>query len=865
MMSLRGLGNLGGGGGAARLAATYYQEHSADYYVEDLDHQGVWMGQGAKTLGLQGAIERDAFQLSLAGFVGGHQVQNAGKENRQMGWDLTFSAPKSVSIVWAGAEPSHKQEIELAHQKATEVAFAYLEANTTTRRGHDGAIHEEAMLVASRFNHYTSREGDPQLHSHVVVSNFSVRNDGTVGSIESRIFYENKMAAGALYQVELAWQMQKLGYKIEQGIKGTFRLSNVSKDAELLFSKRDKQIDDLAHERGIESYAGTRGIVLATRANKVNCDLLEREETWEREAREHSVHLSIERDELQLATVKSDDQILKQASQRLNDHQSTFKENALIRETAVASFGSRSGEEVLDLVQEAQGRGYIVSLQNGLLTTPDMAKIELGIMDRVEHMVKQKGYFVDSKKSIEDGFITDKGKKMDFSYEQRVAIQVATHDSALAVIQGRAGVGKSTMLAAVRGAYEDGDWKVQGITLSGQAAVNLQKESGIESKTIASWLPRAELDNKTVVIIDEAGMVGSKQMAEVLEKVEQSKSKIILVGDERQLQPIAAGGILHAIDRHVAKIDLNYSTLVKDIVRQREEWMREVVTLAAQGRTGDALEALDQNKKINFYQNSSEARTALVDEFIEKNRHDFRKGIVLTNINQDAQKINAEIRTKLQEQKIVDQKGIEFDNGTRTIDIAKGDRIIFTHNDYKLDVRNGQRAMVSQVNEAGSVIDVVLDNGQKKEINVKKYNHLEYGWASTTHKAQGATVDRAIVYGFVNESMASQQATYVQISRAREETKLHIVAGERGVEREGMSHKIDAQQRNEAIEQMKKSWSYNAAKDTTLEHIPLKQEKEIKQELQHKLEVKLEMEERMRIEKEMEQRMRMGRHSGLSR
>ena len=171
---------------------------------------------------------------------------------------------------------------------------------------------------------------------------------------------------------------------------------------------------------------------------------------------------------------------------------------------------------------------------------------------------------------------------------------------------------------------------------------------------------------------------------------------------------------------------------------------------------------------------------------------------------------------------------------------------------------------MNQVSKDSGIIDVVLDNGQKKEINVQKYNHLEYGWASTTHKAQGATVERAIVYGFANESMASQQATYVQISRAREETKLHIVAGERGVEREGLSHKIDAQQRNEALDQMKKSWSYNAAKDTTLEHIPLKQEKEIKQELQHKFEMKLEMEHRIKMEMEMEQRMRMERGRGMS-
>ena len=181
MMSLRGLGNLSTGGSAAKLAATYYQEHSADYYVEDLDHQGVWMGQGAEDLGLEGAVGREQFQLSLAGYVEGRKVQNAGRENRQIGWDLTFSAPKSVSIVWAGAEAQHKHEIEQAHQRATEVAFEYLEANTIAKRGKNGTIHEEARLVASRFNHYTSREGDPQVHSHVVVSNFSVHKDGTVG------------------------------------------------------------------------------------------------------------------------------------------------------------------------------------------------------------------------------------------------------------------------------------------------------------------------------------------------------------------------------------------------------------------------------------------------------------------------------------------------------------------------------------------------------------------------------------------------------------------------------------------------------------------------------------------------------------
>lgn len=822
MMSLRALGNLSDGGSSAKLAATYYQEHSADYYVEDLDHRGQWMGAGAKELGLEGAVDRQEFQLALAGYVAGEEVQNAGKENRQMGWDLTFSAPKSVSIGWAGARNDLRQEIELAHQRAVEMAFSYLEAHSTTRRGRGGAIHEQARLVASRFNHYTSREGDPQLHSHVVVTNFSVRTDGTVGTIDSRTFYENKMAAGALYQVELAWAMRKLGYEVEAGVKGTFRLKNVELTTEKLFSKRDKQIDDLSEKMGIKSYVGTRGIVLATRADKVNSNLLEREEFWKKEAHEHNVGLNIERGNKEVVAIKSNHQIMTEACQKLTAQHSTFKENILLRETAVASLGERSGLEVLAMNKESHRKDYVVKLTDGVFTTPKMLKVELGIMEQVKRMVSRENCAVNPEKAIEQ--VVGDTSKIIFSEEQKIAIRVATGGSALAVIQGRAGVGKSTMLSVVRQSYEQQGWKVQGISLAGVAAQNLQKESGIESKTIASWLPQNGIDKNTVVIMDEAGMVGSKQMFEVIQKIEQKGAKLVLVGDDRQLQPIAAGGIFHAIDREVAKIAPQYSTVVEDIKRQKEPWMKDVVKMAAQGRIGEALELLDKKGKIDIYQNSQQSRSALIEEFIAKNSQDFTKGMIITHRISDAQKINEEIREKLQTQEVIEKKGVEVANDQRNIVLAKGDRVVLTRNDYDLDVRNGQRAMVNKVSFSG-IIDIVLDNGEKKQINVKEYSHLDYGWASTTHKAQGATVDRAIVYGFSDESMASAQATYVQISRAREETRLYIVAGERGVEREGEFPIIDVKQRKEVLKEMKKDWSYNATKDTTLEYTPLKQQK----------------------------------------
>ena len=300
---------------------------------------------------------------------------------------------------------------------------------------------------------------------------------------------------------------------------------------------------------------------------------------------------------------------------------------------------------------------------------------------------------------------------------------------------------------------------------------------------------------------------------------------------ERPLQTyhVEAGGILHAIDQKVAQIAPEYSTAIETIWRQRQEWMREVVTMAAQGKTGEALEALDQKNKINFYQSPNEARATIVDEYIKENKNDFSKGIILTNIRQDADKINGEIREKLKEQGVVDSMNpIICDNGTKEISLAKGDRVMFTRNDYNLDLRNGQRATVESCDPFG-MIDARLDSGEYRRINVEAYNHIEYGWASTTHKAQGATVERTMVYGFSSESMASQQATYVQISRAKGETKLFVVAGERGVEREGLQ-KLNAEQKQEALKEMKQSWSHNAAKDTTLEHTQLKQEKVLHQE-----------------------------------
>jgi Ti-type conjugative transfer relaxase TraA len=843
MMSIRALGNLGDGGSAAKAASHYYSEKSADYYVKDAspDPEGQWIGQGAEKLGLSGSPEREELQLALAGYVAGRQVQNAGSADRQMGWDITFSAPKSVSLAWGLADDKTRLAIEGAHRLAAQAAHKYLADHITTRRGREGARRERAQLVSVQFTHHTSRAGDPQLHSHIVIPNFCIRPDGTVGTIESKAFYDHKLTAGALYQAELSYRMRDMGYEIEPGLRGTFRVAGVSPKLEELFSKRDKQIDRLAAEREIRTYAGTRGIVLATRPPKQHTTLTERQATWREEARSAGLELDLDRGPGQeMAREVKPRKPLEERSQeplalalgKVVEQNSTFHERDLIREMARVSYGELSAEQIRDAAHLAQEKNLVLTLdrdkEGGVLTTRDMAELEFNMLSETRELAKRSGYDVDSDRALADyPFLSE---------EQKVSVRSATYEAGLAVIQGRAGAGKTTILTAIRQSYERAGYHVQGIALSGQAAHNLEKEAGIPSRTIASWQKEPQVVERTVLIVDEAGMVGSRNMGKVLHIARASNAKVILVGDERQLQPIEAGGALHAIDRELIRERPQASSQIQTIQRQKEPWMRQAVHEAAKGNTGHALQALDEQGKLNVYKKAAGAREELVRDYLDKEAPHLERAVILTHRKGDATQINGMVREQLQERGLVGENKLRVDNGQREIELGVGERVMMTKNEYReIDVRNGQRGMIREIDEKSRTINVRMDNGQDKKISLDKYHSIDYGYASTTHKAQGMTVDRAYVYGHTKESMASRQATYVQISRAREETRIYAVAGERSIERPEPEREMErefpgpsprqspqrlekTEERQKAIEDMEKTWGRDAMKDTTLDY-----------------------------------------------
>ena len=234
-----------------------------DYYLDGGEPPGLWVGHGAKLLKATGQVDKALFSKLFDGFDGTGEplVQNAGDEGRQPGWDLTFSAPKSVSVLWSVLPKELGAEIRAAHMEAVQQACAYLEEVAGwTRRGHGGHLREKAGLVMGLFEHGTSRAGDPQLHTHALVLNIGVRADGTTGSVESKPLYQHKMAAGALYRTELARQLERrLGVAIER-VKTWFEVKGVDKALMKDWSSRRAEIEAALAKSG---YSGARASEIA--------------------------------------------------------------------------------------------------------------------------------------------------------------------------------------------------------------------------------------------------------------------------------------------------------------------------------------------------------------------------------------------------------------------------------------------------------------------------------------------------------------------------------------------------------------------------------------------------------------------------
>ncbi|MBO0132001.1 Ti-type conjugative transfer relaxase TraA [Agrobacterium burrii] len=354
------------------------------------------------------------------------------------------------------------------------------------------------------------------------------------------------------------------------------------------------------------------------------------------------------------------------------------------------------------------------------------------------------------------------------SDEQKTAIERIAGPARIAAVVGRAGAGKTTMMKAAREVWELAGYRVVGGALAGKAAEGLEKEAGIQSRTLASWELRWNRgrdvpDDKTVFVMDEAGMVASKQMAGFVDAVVRAGAKIVLVGDPEQLQPIEAGAAFRAIVDRVGYAEL------ETIYRQREDWMRKASLDLARGNVEKALTAYDVNLRITGTRLKAEAVERLIGDW----NHDYdqtKTTLILAHLRRDVRMLNIMAREKLVERGVVGEGHVfKTADGVRQFDV--GDQIVFLKNEGSLGVKNG---MIAHVTEAAPsrIVAVIGEGDQRRQVMVEQrfYSNLDHGYATTIHKSQGATVDRVKVLASLS---LDRHLTYVAMTRHREDLQLY--------------------------------------------------------------------------------------------
>ena len=402
-------------------------------------------------------------------------------------------------------------------------------------------------------------------------------------------------------------------------------------------------------------------------------------------------------------------------------------------------------------------------------STREMVETERRLERSAEIAFERDGHKV-SAAALDRVRVTAEKGGLQLGEEQVQALDHITRSGDLAMTVGYAGTGKSAMLGVARDAWELSGFQVRGAALSGIAAETLEGGSGITSRTIASlehaWgQGREELTSRDVLVIDEAGMIGSRQMERLISAAERAGAKLVLVGDPEQLQAIEAGAAFRALtERHGA-------AEITQVRRQREDWQRAATRELATGRTSVALDRYREAGSVLAHPSHVVARDALVEGWeAERRASPEASRVILAHTRADVAELNQLARERMRKGgDLGEEITVSTERGERAF--AAGDRVMFLKNERGLGVKNGTLGSVQEITPER--MSVRLDDGRQVGFELKAYADLDHGYASTIHKAQGVTVDRAHVLATPG---LDRHAAYVALTRHRDGVSLHYGA-----------------------------------------------------------------------------------------
>jgi Ti-type conjugative transfer relaxase TraA len=429
--------------------------------------------------------------------------------------------------------------------------------------------------------------------------------------------------------------------------------------------------------------------------------------------------------------------------------------------------------------RDEQGR----VIEQARYSTREMVSIERDMANSADRMVLERGFGV-AGRHVDAAVGAQQRAGIQLADEQLAAVAHVAGPERIAAVVGLAGAGKSTMLAAAREAWEAQGYHVHGAALAGKAAEGLEESSGIASRTLASWERGWErgfdqLGPRDVFVIDEAGMVGSKQLSKFITEADRAGAKIVLVGDPEQLQPIGAGAAFRSVAERVGFVEL------EGVRRQREDWQRAASVDFGRYRTAEGLAAYAERGAIRLEDTGEQVRGAIVrDVMADMEARPDGSRLVLAHRRADVQDLNEAIRAARQERgELAGEIAYQTTEGARSF--APGDRLLFRENNRDLGVKNGMLGTVERAEAAGLGVTGLADDGRLVvrldsakgpgqgrvvSVSMADYAAVDHGYATTIHKAQGATVDRAYVLA---SGTMDRHLTYVAMTRHRDEAQLY--------------------------------------------------------------------------------------------
>jgi conjugative relaxase-like TrwC/TraI family protein len=648
-------------GQAAAYHASEFTSAEQSYYTQGNQIRGEWQGKLAAEWGLTGEVSAEAFSRLAAGqqpetaeqlvrYQQAHEyVNDAGETVKTMehraGWDATFSAPKSVSLTALVGGDARVRE---AHRESVRVAIDEMERYVQARIGGNAPAETSGKWAVAKFEHDSARPVDgyaaPQLHTHAVFFNVTETEDGKAHALQPRELYRSQQYGTAVYQSELAMRLKALGYEIEPGKNGAPEIRGYSAEYVEASSPRSQQIREHMAEQGVDGAGAAQIAAHRTRDAKLvltPAEMLARHREMAEafgNQPEQVVQAAKERmhaiDQGHDARVKPAQSAVTFARDRNLEREAVVDERALMRDALKRSMGQASFEEVRSHFEERVQKGDLIELKAPIgrsFTTPEMVSLE---RDNIERMTAGQGRYAP--------LVGQHNHFEHLSNGQRQAVEaILDSRDQITGLQGAAGAGKTTSLAALREAAEKEGYTVEGFAPTSRAAYQLE-EAGIKSATLQHHLAQGEHAHhggKHLYFVDESSLASTKQIHEFFERLKENE-RVVLVGDTRQHQAVDAGRPFEQLQEagmRTARLD--------DIVRQKDPALKETVEQLARGEVRQAIAALGEQGRVHEIGDRAER----VQEIARTYAAQPEGTLVISPDNKSRMELNRAIHSELQE------------------------------------------------------------------------------------------------------------------------------------------------------------------------------------------------------------------------